>query len=72
MKNGKCPKCGSAKILQIAKRYPEPRGVIGVTLWSRVPVDDFICGACGFVETYLHDLEDLSKIKKKASATQAK
>ncbi len=66
MKSGKCPKCGSADVLQVPKRYPEPRGVVAVTLWSSVPVDDFICGACGFVETYLHNMKDLDQIKKRA------
>ncbi len=70
MKNRKCPKCGSADVLQVGKRYPEPRGVMGVTLWSSVAVDDFICGACGFVETYLHDMEDLGQIRKKAAQAQ--
>ena len=72
MKNGKCPKCESTDVLRVAKRYPEPRGVVGVTLWSKVPVDDYICGACGFRETYISDLADLDKIKKKATAVEGK
>lgn len=70
MKTGKCPKCGSHDVLHVEKRYPEPRGVVGVTLWSRVPVDDYICGACGFAETYVSDLADMDKIRQKATLTQ--
>ena len=57
---------------RVEKRYPEPRGIVGVTLWSSVPVDDYVCGACGFVESYVTDLKDLDRIKKKASGTQTK
>ena len=67
MKKGKCPKCESDDILLVSKRYPEPRGVIGVTLWSKVSVDDYVCESCGFRETYLHDMEDLGRIRKGAS-----
>lgn len=71
MKNGKCPNCGSVSVHHVEKRYPEPRGIVGVTLWSRVSVDDYVCGSCGFVETYLSDMGDLERIKKKASTRQA-
>jgi ribosomal protein S27AE len=70
MKNGTCPKCGCACVYHVEKRYPEPRGVIGVTLWSRVPVDDYVCGSCGFVESYLNDLGDLEQVKKRATVPQ--
>jgi len=70
MKNGKCMKCGATDVHHVEKRYPEPRGIIGITLWSSVPVDDYICGACGFRETYLSDLADMDKIKKKASVSE--
>lgn len=66
MKDGKCPKCGSSDVLHVEKRYPEVRGIVGVSLWSRVTVDDFVCGNCGFVEKYLSDLADVEKIRKKA------
>ena len=72
MKNGKCPKCESTDVLHVEKRYPEPRGVVGVTLWSRVPVDDYVCGACGLRETYLSDLADLDKIRKNATTARKK
>ena len=64
MKTGKCPKCGSTEIYIAAKRYPEPRGVVGVTLWSSVAVDDYICSSCGFIETYLHDMDSIQKISR--------
>ena len=72
MKNGKCPKCGASSVHRVNKRYPEPRGIVGVTLWSSVSVDDYVCGACGFVESYLSDLKDMDRINKKASAAKAK
>ena len=67
MKKGKCTKCGSKDILVVTKRYPEPRGAIGVTLWSKVTVDDYLCGECGFRETYLHDMKDIERIRKAAA-----
>ena len=70
MKNGKFPKCWSTDVVHVEKRYHEPRGIVEVTLWSKVPVDDYICGACGLRETYLSDLADMEKIKKKASVAK--
>ena len=66
----KCPKCGSSDILY-AKGYTGGYGAgsnifYGVTIFSAVDVDRYICGNCGFVEHYVRtgDIESLRGSKK--------
>ncbi len=66
----KCPKCGSSDILY-AKGYTGGYGAgsnifYGMTVFSAVDVDRYICGNCGFVEHYVRtgDIESLRSSKK--------
>jgi len=66
----KCPKCGSSDILY-AKGYTGGYGAgsnifYGMTVFSAVDVDRYICGNCGFVEHYVRtgDIESLRNSKK--------
>ena len=67
-KTGMCPKCGGREILYA----PGEAGAYGVgnniptgsTIFSRVPVDRYICAACGYVEEWV-DGEGLERLKKK-------
>ncbi len=74
MKNTKkCPKCGSDDILY-AKGYTGGYGagsniMYGVTIFSAVDVDRYICGNCGYIEHYVKTpdikvLRNAKKIKK--------
>ncbi|MBO7472963.1 MAG: hypothetical protein J6U00_03005 [Ruminococcus sp.] len=65
-----CPKCGSYDILY-AKGYTGGYGsgsniMYGVTIFSAVDVDRYICGNCGYVEHFVRkpDIERLKKSKK--------
>ncbi len=66
----RCPKCGSSDILY-AKGYTGGYGAgsnifYGMTVFSAVDVDRYICGNCGFVEHYVRtgDIESLRGSKK--------
>ncbi len=66
----KCPKCGGTDILY-AKGYTGGYGsgsniMYGVTIFSAVDVDRYICGCCGYVEHFVReqDLDSLRKSKK--------
>lgn len=67
MKNtGKCPKCGNDDIIMI-EGYTGAHGagnniMIGMTVWSAVPVDRYICGSCGFSEEWIRE-EDIEKCR---------
>ncbi|MBQ9510879.1 MAG: hypothetical protein IJR55_04230 [Clostridia bacterium] len=68
MKNTKtCPKCESCDIV-IVDGYAGAYGVgnnimTGVTIFSAVPVDRFICCKCGYSEEWVRK-EDIEKLKK--------
>lgn len=66
----RCPKCGSSDILY-AKGYTGGYGAgsnifYGMTVFSAVDVDRYICGNCGFIEHYVRtgDIESLRGSKK--------
>lgn len=66
----KCPKCGSSDILY-AKGYTGGYGAgsnifYGMTVFSAVDVDRYICGNCGFIEHYVRtgDIASLRSSKK--------
>jgi predicted nucleic-acid-binding Zn-ribbon protein len=69
MKNGKCPKCGSAEIFA-GKDLPLKSGPFGsnsipVSLTSMAALDNYVCTDCGLVEHYVADPEKLKEIAKK-------
>ena len=62
MKSGKCPKCKSTKVFR--RDFPGGyRSSLALAFESGVRLEDYICGACGFVESYLEDLQKIDKIK---------
>lgn len=71
MKNGTCPKCGSASV------YSRPNGIAldfsnrepGVfvrtgTLTRPSPVIAFVCSTCGYFEFYISDPGKLAEVAK--------
>ena len=62
MKNGKCPKCGSNEIYAFTSITV--RHLLPVAMLRIVSLGDYICCQCGFVETYLWDMNDIDKVKK--------
>ncbi|MPQ45232.1 hypothetical protein [Clostridium tarantellae] len=69
MKNtGLCPKCNSSDILKVkgsAGAYGTGNNImIGVSIFSAVKVNRYVCCNCGFSEEWI-DKEDIIKLKKK-------
>lgn len=62
---GKCPKCSGTTIYTdagITKRGE--RSSIGISSWTKLFIDVYICSDCGFTEEYICD-EDLHSSKKR-------
>ncbi len=67
MKNtGKCPKCGSSKIVRFEQYWSggsQTQGVhVRTGFMSGAELRLYVCSTCGYCETWI-DKEDLSKIK---------
>jgi ribosomal protein S27AE len=69
MKNGTCPKCGSSEIFAGTKVFPKSGpfscNAIPVSLTAMAPLDNYVCAACGYVESYISRAEDLDGIRRK-------
>ena len=68
MKNSNsCPKCRSNDIIKIpgkAGAYGSGNNIMtGMSIFSAVLVDRYVCGQCGFSEEWI-DTTDLPKLKK--------
>lgn len=65
-KTGVCPKCGGTDVIRIpggtASFGDSSQNFVTVGL-SSVPVDRYVCCACGFSEEWLRG-DDLKKVKK--------
>ena len=69
MKQGTCPKCGSANIYY-AEDLPLKSGPFGsnsipISLTAMAALDNYVCVNCGLVESYVADEYMLKKIAKK-------
>jgi predicted nucleic-acid-binding Zn-ribbon protein len=68
MKNGQCPKCGSAEVYSGAnlplKSGPFAGNAIPVSLISMAALDNYVCTSCGLVESYVADSAKLKEIAK--------
>ncbi|MBQ8904880.1 MAG: hypothetical protein IJY85_00750 [Ruminococcus sp.] len=66
-----CPKCGSNDIVRIngyAGAYGSGNNImVGVTVFSAVNVNRYICCHCGYTEEWI-DQHDLAKIKNSKKA----
>ena len=67
MKNTKqCPKCGSKDIFVVdgySGAYGRGNNIeVGLTIFSAVPVDRYVCGCCGFSEEWIRQ-EDLQRTR---------
>jgi ribosomal protein S27AE len=74
MKNGQCPKCGERNVRSNTNRkFP---ALNTITLGSGTcdkryaPMDTYICGSCGYVESYVAKSEDLNYIQEKWALVQ--
>jgi hypothetical protein len=66
MKNGKCPKCGSATVFTlengVAYGFKEPIVNTGASILSESIVDSYLCTTCGYFENYIKDPHALAQI----------
>lgn len=68
MKNGQCPKCGSHEVFcNTNRKFPSLNTITvgsGTSGDRYVPLDTYICGSCGYVESYISRPSDLDRIKE--------
>ena len=68
MKNGQCPKCSSHEVFCNTNRKFPALNTITVAMENSgsryVPLDTYICGTCGYLESYVAKSTDLSYIKE--------
>jgi predicted nucleic-acid-binding Zn-ribbon protein len=69
MKKGTCPKCQSKEIYcgaQVSMKSGfHNSNTIPVTGFRAASLDNYVCGQCGFVESYIAKEKDLAAIRKK-------
>ena len=69
MKTGTCPKCSSDEVFSGAgialKKGPFGSNSIPVGLTSIAALDNYVCGECGYVESYISDPKKLVEISSK-------
>lgn len=69
MKQGKCPKCGSREIHSGASislkqgTYGCNTIPLGGLFGGHIPLDNYVCTGCGYVESYISRPGDLEKIR---------
>lgn len=72
-KTKKCPKCGNTDIFVIegnAGAYGSGNNIaVGMTIFSAVPVDRFICSKCGYSEEWIR-VEDIQKVRESSHACE--
>ena len=67
MKRGKCPKCDARDVRQVTgDRY---RNYHQFAAFSGVRVCDYICGQCGYMESYVVP-EEWSKVRERLPPVQ--
>jgi predicted RNA-binding Zn-ribbon protein involved in translation (DUF1610 family) len=69
MKNtNHCPKCNSEDIIRVkgqSKGYGAGSNIpTGATIFQAVRVTRYICGNCGFIESWIDSPEDVAKVKE--------
>lgn len=69
MKNGVCPRCGGKEIYNGStvanKSGMHDSNAIPVSLFRAAALDNYVCGQCSYVESYIAKEKDLAAIKKK-------
>lgn len=75
MKDGKCPRCGAMDIYSgidlPLKGGPFNSNCIPISLTSMAPLDNYVCAACGLVESYVADQNKLNEITRKWESVKA-
>ncbi|KUG19989.1 hypothetical protein ASZ90_010276 [hydrocarbon metagenome] len=70
MKNGRCPKCNAREVYSGAHisfnkgAYGCNTIPLGGLFGTHIPLDNYVCGNCGYVESYINDPDDREKIRR--------
>lgn len=68
-RNNLCTKCGSSHLIQIPIIPGEgPHIAIGTRIMHEISLIQFVCGACGFIETWVASDNDLAKLAEQYGA----
>jgi predicted nucleic-acid-binding Zn-ribbon protein len=70
MRSGICPKCGSSDVyagteLGYNKSGSNYSNTIPISFWYTAALDNYVCGQCGYVESYIAKESDLRRIREK-------
>lgn len=69
MKNGICPHCQGKEIYSgtavKGKSGMHDSNCIPVSLFRAAPLDNYVCGQCGHVQSFIAKEKDLAAIKRK-------
>jgi len=69
MKKGVCPKCQSKEVYGGGKAAKssgfQNSNTIPVTGFRAASLENYVCGRCGYVESYIAKEKDMAAIKKK-------
>lgn len=70
MKNGSCPKCGSGEVFRGCGHGPSGTNAtefIRISYAQKTELVHYVCGACGYVESYVEAPKGINKIRNKWS-----
>jgi C4-type Zn-finger protein len=65
MRSGVCPVCGHATVYS-GRDLPAKRShnnTIPIDFRNSVPIDNYVCISCGYIERYISDPDALKKIQ---------
>lgn len=65
MRSGSCPKCKEQQVYYQEKPLKNPRSVVGISSFGQARLQTYICTSCGYVEEYIHDNDDMLRIREK-------
>ena len=68
MKNtNQCPKCNSDDIIRVegqSKGYGAGSNIpTGATIFQAILVTRYVCGNCGYIESWIDSQDDVAKVK---------
>jgi predicted nucleic-acid-binding Zn-ribbon protein len=63
--DNQCTRCGSSNLLRIPVVPGDgPHIVIGDRLMHSIPVTQFVCSDCGYIENWVADENELARLKE--------
>lgn len=68
MKKGECPKCGSKEVFRGCGHGPSgcnANEFIRISYATKAELTHYVCGTCGFTESYIEDPKSINKIRSK-------